>query len=341
MRQSKNILIAPLNWGLGHAARCIPIIKDLQRQGHHIIIASDGGALKLLQEEFPQLEFEKLPAYNITYAKISWLNRWHLLKQLPHIIRTMKQERQLTYQLIKKYDLDLIISDNRFGVYSKDVKSVYITHQLKVLSGWATKITTWFHAKIYKKYDEIWVPDVAGKPNLSGKLGHFSKINNDKIKYIGILSRMTAKALPKKYDVLAILSGPEPQRSQLEKILLKQFKTLDLKTGIIRGIVSKNKNVENQHNTTIYNYVTGKELEQLVNQSEAVICRSGYTSVMDMASMHKKVLMIPTPGQDEQQYLAQHLAEIFQIKIVEQKHLWIDFDVLNQLTHLNLPKDQS
>ncbi len=336
MRQSKNILIAPLNWGLGHATRCIPIIKDLQRQGYCIIIASDGDALKLLQEEFPELAFEKLPSYNITYAKRSWLNRWHLFKQLLHIIRTVKQERQLTDELIKKYDLDLIISDNRFGIYSPKIKSIYITHQLKVLSGWTTKITTWIHAKIYNKYDEIWVPDVAGEPNLSGKLGHFSKSNKLKVRYIGILSRMKPKNLPKKYDVLAILSGPEPQRSQLEKKILNQFKTLNLKTVLVRGIVNKNKKVENQHNTTIYDYMTGKELEQLVNQSEAVICRSGYSSVMDMASMRKKILMIPTPGQDEQEYLARHLAQHFQIKIQNQHKLNISKKTLAKLHLINI-----
>ena len=335
MRQSKNILIAPLNWGLGHATRCIPIIKDLQQQGYRIIIASDGGALKLLQDEFPEIEFENLPAYQITYTKRSWLNRWHLLKQVPHIIRTMKKERRLTDELIKKYDLNLIVSDNRFGVYSPKIKSIYITHQLKVLSGWTTKLTTWIHAKIYNRYDEIWVPDLAGKPNLSGKLSHFSKSINNKIKYIGILSRMKPKELPKKYDVLAILSGPEPQRSQLENILLEKFQTLNLKTALVRGVVDNKKYIENQHDISIFNYATGKELEQLINQSETVICRSGYTSVMDMVVMRKKILMIPTPGQDEQQYLARHLAENFQIKILRQKDLkLLNINILRNLIPL-------
>ncbi len=336
MRQSKNILIAPLNWGLGHATRCIPIIKDLQRQGHRIIIASDGSALKLLQEEFPELEFEKLPAYQITYAKLSWLNRWYLIKQLPHIIRTMKKEQQLTDELVKKHQLDLIVSDNRFGVFSKEVKSIYITHQLKVLSGWTTKLTTWIHAKIYNRYNEIWVPDVAGNPNLSGKLGHDSKMNRKKIKYIGVLSRMKPKNLPKKYDVLAILSGPEPQRSQLENILLEKFKTLNLKIALVRGVIDNKKDVENQYDITIFNYATGKELELLINQSEAVICRSGYTSVMDMAVLQKKVLMIPTPGQNEQQYLARHLAENFQIKILRQKDLQLGRYLLDRLIPLQI-----
>ncbi len=337
MRQSKNILMAPLNWGLGHATRCIPIIKDLQRQGHRIIIASDGMALELLKKEFPKLEFETLPSYNITYAKISFFNRWHLLKQIPYVLKSIQKEKKMTAAFVKKYDLDMIISDNRFGVYSNNVKSVYLTHQLKVLSGWTGKFTTWIHKKIYNKYDEIWVPDVAGKPNLSGKLSHFSKYINYKIKYIGILSRMKPKNLPKKYDVLAILSGPEPQRSQLENILLAKFKHLNLKTVLIRGVVKGSKIVEKQHNTTIFNFTSAKETEQLINQSEAVICRSGYTSIMDMASMQKKVLMIPTPGQDEQQYLAGHLSKFFDVKIQTQKNIILTDNIISKLTAIDLP----
>ncbi len=336
MRQTKNILVAPLNWGLGHATRCIPIIKDLQQQGHRLIIASDGLALELLKREFPNLEFEPLPSYNITYAKNAFFNRWHLLKQMPHILKTIKKEKKKTAELIKKHHLDLIISDNRFGVYSSDVKSVYITHQLKVLSGWTTPITTFIHYIIYKKYDKIWVPDVADEPNLSGKLGHNTKIPGNKIKYLGILSRMQPQKMEKKYDLLAILSGPEPQRTQLEKILLQKFKQLNIKTALIRGVINNDKDVENQHLTTIYNYVTAKDMEQLINRSDAVICRSGYTSVMDMASMQKKVLMIPTPGQDEQIYLAKHLAEKFGVTVQRQDNINLSDNILDNLKCIDI-----
>ncbi len=336
MRQTKNILIAPLNWGLGHATRCIPIIKNLRQQGHRLIIASDGMALKLLKKEFPGLEFETLPAYNITYARNPFFKRWPFFKQIPHLIKTIQKEKKITLELIKKYNLDMIISDNRFGVYSKDVKSVYITHQLRVLSGWTTPVTTLIHYNFYKKYDEIWVPDVAGKPNLSGELGHYSKLPPGKIKYIGILSRMHPQKLEKKYDLLAILSGPEPQRSQLEKNLLEKFKTLNLKTALIRGVIERKKIIENQQQITIYNYVTGKELEQLINQSGAVICRSGYTSIMDMAGMQKKILMIPTPGQDEQIYLGKHLAENFGISIQNQDNIKLSTNILDNLKNINI-----
>jgi len=320
MRQTKNILIAPLNWGLGHATRCIPMIKKYQAEGHRIIIASDGAALKLLQKEFPDTIFETLPAYNITYARKAWLNSWHLLRQLPHILKTMQQERHVTEMLVDKYQIDTLISDNRFGVYSKKVFSVYITHQLRVLSGLTTFLTTWLHRKIYQKYDEIRVPDVAGKPNYSGKLGHLSR-QNQKIKYIGIQSRMKPEKLTKKYDVLAVLSGPEPQRSLLEQKLLEVFKKTALKTALVQGLVNGTPKMINKNGTVVYNFLTSKDLEQLLNQSEIIIARSGYTSVMDLTALQKKVIWIPTPGQPEQVYLARYLSQTFDYKYVNQSQI--------------------
>ncbi len=339
MRKTKNILIAPLNWGLGHATRCIPIIKKLQVDGHRIIIASDGAALKLLQKEIDGAIFEKLPAYNITYAKNPRFNKWHLLNQLPRLFKIIKQENKITNKLIQKHHIDLLISDNRFGVYSPDIKSVYITHQLRVLSGWTSFITTWIHRRIYQKYDEIWVPDNVDQPNLSGKLGHLShtKLN---IKYIGIQSRMTPKSYPKKYDVLAVLSGPEPQRSLLEKKLIKELGHLKTKSAIIQGIVGDKKTVAFKENLTVYNYVTSNELETLINSSEIIISRSGYTSIMDLVSLQKKVLWIPTPGQAEQVYLAGYLSKKYGCKTQKQnkinlndeylKNLWPTENILNQ-----------
>jgi len=320
MRQTKNILIAPLNWGLGHATRCIPMIKKYQAEGHRLIIASDGVALQLLQKEFPDAIFETLPAYNITYARKSWLNSWHLLRQLPHILKTIRQERQLTESLVDKYQIDTLISDNRFGVYSKKVFSVYITHQLKVLSGLTTFLTTWLHQKIYQKYDEIRVPDVAGTPNYSGKLGHLS-VQNQKIKYIGIQSRMKPEKLTKKYDVLAVLSGPEPQRSLLEQKLLEVFNKLSLKTALVQGLVTGTPDVKNKNGTDVYNYLTSNDLERLLNQSEIIIARSGYTSIMDLTVLQKKVIWIPTPGQPEQVYLAQYLSQNPHYKFVDQSQI--------------------
>jgi len=335
MRQTKNILIAPLNWGLGHAARCVPIIRQLQSEGHRIIIASDGDALQFLQEEFPDLTFEALPGYDITYARKPFWNKWHLLRQLPHIIKTMQAERKVTDLLVEKYHVNRIISDNRFGVYSKKVPSVYITHQLRVLSGATTWLTTYFHQKIYQKYDEIWVPDLAGKPNLSGRLGHPRNVP-EQVKYIGPLSRMVHHKVPKKYDVLVILSGPEPQRSLLEEKLLAELSQLALKTALVQGRVKGPRIQTSIRGIDVYNYLTAKDLESLINRSDSVILRSGYTSIMDMAIMQKKVLLIPTPGQPEQAYLAEYLALNFGILYQKQQNISLNNDLFSRLSFFKI-----
>jgi len=308
LSQSKNILIAPLNWGLGHATRCIPLIRKYIEKGDNIVIASDGQALELLKKEFPDLTFETLPSYNIRYGKTNLSTKLKLLLQVPKIWRVMQKEKYITAQLVKKYNLDLIISDNRFGIINNKVKSVYITHQLRVLSGITTSLTTYFHQKIYKKFDEIWVPDFEKDCGLSGKLGHL--VNSQlKIKYLGTLSRLNKQKVSKKYDILAILSGVEPQRSILENELLEKLSIYKGKTALVRGIIAEKRTKTFYNNVDIYNYLTSSELEHLINASELIVGRSGYTSLMDYTKLQKNMLLIPTPGQEEQKYLAQYFQQ--------------------------------
>ena len=217
----KKILIAPLNWGLGHATRCIPIIKALEENGFEPIIASDGVALALLKKEFPKLISIELPAYNIQYAENGKNFKWKLVAQLPKMVIAIKKEKAKIRKIVENYEIEGIISDNRLGVYSSRVPSVFITHQLNVLSGKTSWLTTKLHLRYVSKFNTCWVPDVAGVENLSGKLGHIEK-SNKQIKYIGPLSRIEKKSLPIKYDLLVLLSGPEPQRTLLEKRLIKE-----------------------------------------------------------------------------------------------------------------------
>ncbi len=318
MSQSKNILIAPLNWGLGHATRCIPLIKKLKAQGHHLVIASDGAALDLLKQEFPDLPFETLPAYHITYARHSWLNFFHLLRQVPHILRTKTAEKKKTAQIIERYAIDCLISDNRFGVFSDHIKSIYMTHQLRVPAGIWTFLTTFLHRQIYKKYDEIWVPDRNDDQNLSGALGHLAHTKLP-IRYLGILSRMKRRLLPVKYRYLAILSGPEPQRSLLEEKIRAEFSKSTQPVAIVQGKISGKPHLTKHGQIDIYNYLPTDLLEKLINQSETLIARSGYTSVMDMFALEKQVIWVPTPGQPEQTYLARYLARKYGFNYIEQK----------------------
>ena len=187
--KQKTILIAPLNWGLGHATRCIPIIKALLENNYTPIIASDGIALALLKKEFPAVQTLELPSYQIEYAKNGANFKWKLIQNGPKMVRAILEEKKIIKNWIEKHAIDGIISDNRLGVISKKVPSVFITHQLNVMTGNTTWITTKAHQYIIKKYTECWVPDLAGTLNLTGKLGHIND-PNIKIKYIGPISRL-------------------------------------------------------------------------------------------------------------------------------------------------------
>ena len=303
----KKILVTPLNWGLGHATRCIPIIYLLISQGFEPIIASDGNALLLLQKEFPKLKFYVLPSYNITYPKHSIFFIWHFVFKLLLFIKTYKAEQKTITKIVNKEKLSGIISDNRFGCFHPDVKSVYITHQLKVLSGLFTFITSKIHQNIIKHFDECWIPDKSNN-FLSGKLSKV-KLTSIKIKYIGILSRFKPINTKTKYDFLILLSGIETQRKKMENILRNAFKNNSLKVLFITGKLAKKQTKISKNGLTILNYATTKELQKFIAQSKVIIARSGYSTVMDLAAMGKKAFFIPTPGQKEQIYLAKLLAK--------------------------------
>lgn len=303
---SKTILIAPLNWGLGHATRCIPIIKALQENNYIPIIASDGIALELLRKEFPYLQLLQLPSYQIEYAKNGKNFKWKLLQNCPKMIEAVLEEKQIIKKWIKKYNIEGIISDNRLGVFSQKVPSIFVTHQLNVMTGSTTWITSKLHQHIIKKYVECWVPDVEETPNLTGKLGHIKKAGF-KIKYIGPLSRMHKKEALKIYDLMVILSGPEPQRGFLEEKLKKEMLRYKGNVVFVKGIIEKDQKKEQIENVTYFNFMNSRQLEQTFNESEMVLCRSGYTTIMDLCKLGKKAFFIPTPGQYEQEYLAEKL----------------------------------
>lgn len=302
--ERKKILVAPLNWGLGHATRCIPIIKALIDHNFEPIIASDGIALELLRKEFPNLKALKLPSYNITYAKKASSFKFKLIKDSPHLLKTIKKEKKAVDALLKSENISGIISDNRFGIRHKSVPSVFITHQLKVLSGSTTWLSSKLHQKIIKKFDECWVPDNLGKHNLSGKLGHPEGFQAS-VKYLGPLSRFSKKTMPTKYDLLVVLSGPEPQRTFLEEKLLNKLDSFNGKVCFVKGRIKDTQEINEKGNIISYNYMTSEQLETAINESKVVLGRSGYTSIMDYAKLEKKAFFIPTPGQFEQEYLAE------------------------------------
>lgn len=228
------------------------------------------------------------------------------MKDSPNLLTTLKKERTIVKQIVEAGGIAGIISDNRFGVRHKSVPSVFVSHQIRVLSGSTTWFSTKFHQSIISKFDECWVPDLDGSPNLSGKLGH---VNNFKypIKYIGPLSRLKRKNIKSRYDLLVLLSGPEPQRSIVSETLLNQLNDYDGKVCFIKGTIEAEQKTTQIGSITVYNFLIGNRLENVVNSSDIILSRSGYTTIMDLAKLRKKAFFIPTPGQFEQEYLAEKL----------------------------------
>lgn len=305
-KSKKNILVAPLNWGLGHATRCIPIIRALLDNNYNPIIASDGVALTLLQKEFPDLQTIPFPSYHIEYPKDGKYFKLKMLANSPKMLRAIYQERKLVQKILSTHNIEGIISDNRLGVQSKKVPSVFITHQLNVLTGTTTWLSTKIHQLIIRKFDQCWVPDYSTVPNLSGKLGHLEKTPKNVV-YIGPLSRLKKKKLPLQYDLMVILSGPEPQRTMLEEKLISELRSWEGKILFVKGKMEAEQHITQEPPFVFYNYMNSEELEIAFNTSKLILCRSGYTTIMDLAFLEKKAFLIATPGQYEQEYLAKKL----------------------------------
>ncbi len=302
----KRILVAPLNWGLGHATRCIPLIRELQDLGAEVLLASDGVALDLLRAEFSHLPTIELPSYRIRYDTPSMV--WNIGRKLPYILWAIWLEHRVTERLVKQYHLSGIISDNRYGCFSRRIKSVLLTHQLYVrvpgLSWLVRPVIRFFLAQ----FDAIWVPDVAEPPGLSGELSHGTKAPQPKVHFVGILTRLQGYERSTEYDVAVVLSGPEPQRSILEQRLLEQAMFLPHKFIFIQGKTQAKNHHFVSPNVEAVSFLTSEELNNVLMSSRYLISRSGYSSIMDLAALGKKAILIPTPGQTEQEYLAQTLA---------------------------------
>lgn len=307
----QTVLVAPLDWGLGHATRCIPIIRALETKGFNVIIAADDAQAHLLNQEFPMLTILPIPGYRVRYAGTRVGLALALIKQLPRLKKLINEEHQWLQQVIDQHQIDLVISDNRYGLYSEKVSCIFITHQLTIKAplGWLQKILQRINYRHINRFSACWVPDTEGEPNIAGVLSHPKQLPAIPVWYMGILSRFREKKLKKKYDYCILLSGPEPQRSLLEEKFIQGLPKLNSTCLLVRGKPGETESIFIGDKVTVKNHLRGNELEEAINQSDYIVCRSGYTSLMEILSLHKKAILIPTPGQTEQEYLAERLQE--------------------------------
>ena len=336
--KSSRVLVAPLNWGLGHATRCVPIIRGLLAEGYEVVIAADGYPLKFLRREFPHLEWVEFEGLKVRYAD-GQSQVGAMLRQLPSFLRGIWREHKELKRIVERYEIDVVVSDNRFGLWCGDVHSVYMTHQLMVKMPRGLKWMEWavwrLHRWFIGHYDECWVPDVAGEDNLSGELSHkypllkntkfigpLSRFSTEKVEWEQVRVEAEALDLKEKYDVVAVISGLEPHRTNLEKqitdyrlqITNNRLQITDNRLQItdgssfliIQGLPADDLRLaEHRDGVDYIPHLQTELLQWYMQEAKEIVCRSGYSSIMDLHTIERKAHLIPTPGQTEQIYLAE------------------------------------
>ena len=324
-------LIAPLNWGLGHASRCVPLIERLLAEGHEVVLGGDGESLTLLRKHFPTLPVLPLAPLNLRYSAGS-RQVTAMLRALPHILLSAWRDHRIVANYLRYEQIDQIISDNRFGLYLSNRRSrsnnasgltsnsaavsIYITHQLTIALPrpwrWLEPLAARLHRRIISHYDQCWIPDLPDTPGLAGRLSHPAQLPRN-AKYIGALSRFNGHTYQPDhtYDVVAVLSGLEPQRTIFEQQIVARWQDSGKQVLIIRGKMQAPPTVTHHKNITFAPWMDDHHLAAYLLGAKNIICRSGYSSLMDMHALGvlNRVEWHPTPGQPEQQYLAQlHLS---------------------------------
>ncbi len=323
------ILVAPLNWGLGHASRCVPLVQRMLDEGNEVILGGDGESLTLLRKHFPKLRYVYLASLNLRYSA-GKRQVLAMLSALPKLILWAYKDHIMLRSILREENIDRVISDNRFGLYNKATESIYITHQLHIMLPegwrWAEQIVARLHARIYTRFNKVWIPDYEEFfQSLAGELSHpeksfvHSTLSFCTLHYIGPQSRFCNKNYwtikpSNSYDVVAVLSGLEPHRTILEKEILARFCGTEKQLLIVEGLLHRPNTRIKRGNITIVPHMADGELAAALKGAKHIIARSGYSTIMDLETLgllnskleeyRPEIELIPTPGQPEQEYLA-------------------------------------
>jgi hypothetical protein len=313
----KNILICPLEWGLGHAARMIPLARRLREMNNNILIASGEKHLALFRTEMPGLTYIHFSGFSPGYSRY-FPQYLSLLLKTPLLLYHIILEHFRLKKIIRVYDIDIVISDNRFGLWNREITSVYITHMPLIPFPKPLRFLEFLgvllHRIVIKKYSLCFIPDLPGELNVSGRLSHGVNLPGN-VRFAGIFSRFISSDIPPKRSpdefrhITIILSGPEPQREMFRQKLSRLLKDKEPVLVILEGRPDREKEIVRTGNILSYNHLTASEMARMLTGSESIISRSGYTSIMELISLNCGALLIPTPGQTEQEYLAGYMAE--------------------------------
>lgn len=302
MFNGARILVAPLDWGLGHAARDVPIIRRLLELDARPVIGADKGPLALLRDEFPRLPWVRIPGLEVSYSK-SRSQLWSMARQFPAMMASVRVEAATFDRIRTDLDLDAVISDQRFGIRSGDLPSVIVTHQIFPFTPFAQGLMRTLNRSYLSRFDRCWIVDRAQAPGLAGDLAHGRSMPGN-ARYIGTMSRMRPAGHARRCRIAAVISGPEPQRTLLETILVDHLRAIDGDHLLVLGQpgIGTERRVKN---IRIVPHLDAGALEQAMCSAELIVSRSGYSTLMDLMAIGRPALIIPTPGQPEQEYLAE------------------------------------
>jgi uncharacterized protein (TIGR00661 family) len=331
LNNQQTVLVSPLDWGLGHASRMIPVIEHFLSDGYHVILGGSGKSGELLQKTFPQLEFHVLHTPVIRYSEKGFWLVPSLLWQLPKMVYSVFHEHVQLKKLVTSCHIDMVVSDNRYGLFTDKAYTIFITHQVSPI---LPRILKWAEYPLYllirrliHRFDTCWIPDYADpEKNLSGKLSHRFKLPRNAI-FIGILSRFHKNTFQQikhahgRYDLVVVLSGPEPQLRIINETVLRQISSLAVRKLVITGMCDLEKSIEQDENLTLAAHLPPADFGQALLQAKIIVCRAGYSGIMDLVALRKPALLVPTPGQTEQQYLAEYLSEKNLFPYVAQKNI--------------------
>jgi len=326
------VLVNPLDWGLGHATRCVPLVHELLRQGCEVFLGSTGLQRAFFSSEFPSLTQIEAPSYQIHYPAQGWQMPFWLMSQLPRLRKLQNTEHLWTEKICREYDIQWVISDNRFGCYSHRVYSTYLTHQNHIVFPSPFRRLeicgeTW-HRRQQRHFQEVWIPDFCGEGNLAGILSQ-AGLTPGFHHHIGPLTRF-APATPAErlqaptLSLLVMLSGPEPQRTLFEHSVLRILSTWQSPCALLQGKPGQAVPTQVPAQVQIYSHLPTPELRKLILQSSFVLCRSGYSTLMDLQALGSKAILVPTPGQTEQELLGRHLQADKQCGLVWQNELSVE-----------------
>jgi hypothetical protein len=311
------VLFALLDWGMGHATRTAPLIEHAVQHGWEVHVGTKGTALAFLKNQFADrpITFHEKPGPDITYARRGTF--FKIAAQMPGFFRSIREESKWTAELVDACGITHIVSDNCYGVFHPAVPSVMMSHQLQlpVPPGleWLARL---FVAKHARKFQSIWIPDDA-EARLSGTLATRNPLPH--ARHIGVLTRLPADVEAGPWKKVGMVSGPEPHRGLMEQALLHWMKSNSEQALLIAGRPGAEARVEG--NVTVWPDPSARELASALKGADTIVCRSGYSSLLDLAALGKRAVLIPTPGQPEQVYLARHWAVAFGMATCTQKQL--------------------